>query len=1362
MVPLAYSFFFQSFTLVTGTIVDPNGNPYKSGTISAYTGSGSISYNGALDTAGAFSFSIPPGSYLFTACATPVNLGPLGNTAPKQVCFTSPVIAVTGNAQDVSAAMNVNSAIIGPAFGASGGGTTPSNPSLHAIVSPSIPVQFGQVQNGTTSQPQIVTITNDGDGPITVFGAVLPIGSRFSSTNLGACNGNLPPNGVGCSLLINYNAPVAGGSSTDTLTFITSAPIDLQSPLTVTLVASGSTNPTAQISLLDLGLGSGTAIDTNNPNSLDGTLANGQCVGTCIFNYQIGTVLNIVATPSDATSQFGQFGGGGLSTSPGILTVTQDQIITVTFNLTPVNHNVNIAITGQGSGGVITDVAAPNGTMSCNSVAGVISSGGGAGCGPGVYPDGTVLTFTESPLATNTFLGWIGVCPGSTSTTCQITVRSDITATANFASTTTIPIALVQGVTAPTCSTSGTTTTCLWASAQNAGDFIALAIAVPDTSTTISSVTDTKGNTYTLDVGPTTGVGLRQWVYHAQNIVAAAAGANTTTVTYSTSVASSISGTLLGSNQSLSGGTTIATPSVTLGNNQLITAAIWDNQPSGNGASAPSSISGCGLTWVQIGSGITYGTVEGTGKSGFSSLWRTLGNGSSCVVTATWGATQSARAIAVSEASGIDTSGSNGSGAIGITASNSGHNTNPSVTMGTFGSSANGTFGMTTSNTGLTTAAGAGMTLLNNQGHDSDEWAAGNVGTVGFTYSGGTTDWGAIAIEVKASGGSGRRDVRAVEYSGVLQSGNPLDISSAATGSSATAAPGNALTTVNNDLVVNFTLSNQSVLTPATSFTQRLKNTFGDTAEDIEGAAIATYNPSDTLSASGNWISTQVAYKPQTAQSPTVFSITTSIDSASTGTGNITSNIGTPIINCPTAACSTQVNANSTVILSAIANPGSAFLRWKGITGCDISAQCTVPNITASQNVSAQFVTAGVTNYYVAPSPTGNDSRTATQALNPATPWATIDHAASSFTGSGTNGIVVHVADGTYPNANISRGGPNIQQRLVIQCDNGIASYQAAVGHCKFTGSGSAITLSNGSNIDIVGFDIGGNPNQKVAIVGIPCGPVGHSTCLDSIHAIGNYIHDAAQNVALDASGCPSLGDAPGAILILNHHGWFVNDLQVIGNAVLRYGPSTNPACNTGPNGFYIDTQGVQIYNNLIVKVYNFGIQYYGQPCNGRISNNIIITNNAAMTISGGGESICTPGIMSINNNILGNTLGSHGKIWQISSMPCTDSSHQSFWGSNVSDGIGADFSVANSSCNTITPNGGSNVFTHASMASLMINPLTDGTGNYQLSSTSSAINNGTTTCVSGGATPCVPFYDILNVTRPQRTKLDQGAFELP
>ena len=99
-------------------------------------------------------------------------------------------------------------------------------------------------------------------------------------------------------------------------------------------------------------------------------------------------------------------------------------------------------------------------------------------------------------------------------------------------------IAYVQSAwTSPATATLLSPVTTAYPGAQGAGDLNLVFIGWDDVSSTITAVTDSAGNTYTLAVGPTrSGTGGSQAVYAAKNIVAASAGANTVSVTFSTAV----------------------------------------------------------------------------------------------------------------------------------------------------------------------------------------------------------------------------------------------------------------------------------------------------------------------------------------------------------------------------------------------------------------------------------------------------------------------------------------------------------------------------------------------------------------------------------------------------------------------------------------------------------------------------------------------------------------------------------------------------------------------------------------------------------------------------------------------------------
>ena len=107
----------------------------------------------------------------------------------------------------------------------------------------------------------------------------------------------------------------------------------------------------------------------------------------------------------------------------------------------------------------------------------------------------------------------------------------------NTASATTLTgppptISFVQ-VNSATPQSASTTVPVTYAGAQTAGDLNVVAVGWNDATQLVNSVTDSKGNVYTLAVGPTmNAAGLSQSIYYAKNIAAAAAGTNTVTVTF--------------------------------------------------------------------------------------------------------------------------------------------------------------------------------------------------------------------------------------------------------------------------------------------------------------------------------------------------------------------------------------------------------------------------------------------------------------------------------------------------------------------------------------------------------------------------------------------------------------------------------------------------------------------------------------------------------------------------------------------------------------------------------------------------------------------------------------------------------------
>ena len=100
------------------------------------------------------------------------------------------------------------------------------------------------------------------------------------------------------------------------------------------------------------------------------------------------------------------------------------------------------------------------------------------------------------------------------------------------------PITFVQeNYSVPQTAQSTAPVTVTYTAAQVAGDTNIVAIGWTDSTSTITSVTDTKGNVYSPVIGPTRQSGIQsQSIYVAKNVLAAAAGANTVTVVFSAAV----------------------------------------------------------------------------------------------------------------------------------------------------------------------------------------------------------------------------------------------------------------------------------------------------------------------------------------------------------------------------------------------------------------------------------------------------------------------------------------------------------------------------------------------------------------------------------------------------------------------------------------------------------------------------------------------------------------------------------------------------------------------------------------------------------------------------------------------------------
>lgn len=199
--------------------------------------------------------------------------------------------------------------------------------------------------------------------------------------------------------------------------------------------------------------------------------------------------------------------------------------------------------------------------------------------------------------------------------------------------------------------------------------------------------------------------------------------------------------------------TSYATTSISPGPNSLILA--WVYSIATTAPNTPTA-SGNGLTWVEVDSQLDSASLRRI------TLFRAMGTPTPGAVTFDFsGQTQTGCAWSIAELTGVDTSGSNGSGAIVQSAKNAsaGNATSLTVTLAAFGSADNftlGGFGVPL-NTASLPAAGSGFTLIGQRNQSTpnlsigSEYLAGNDTSVDMTSAASSIPWVGIAAEIKAA-----------------------------------------------------------------------------------------------------------------------------------------------------------------------------------------------------------------------------------------------------------------------------------------------------------------------------------------------------------------------------------------------------------------------------------------------------------------------------------------------------------------------------------------------------------------------------------------------------------------------------------
>lgn len=169
------------------------------------------------------------------------------------------------------------------------------------------------------------------------------------------------------------------------------------------------------------------------------------------------------------------------------------------------------------------------------------------------------------------------------------------------------------------------------------------------------------------------------------------------------------------------------------------------------------TVTGNGLTWVAINS-VVYDDTSSSRRR--VTLFRAMGSSPSTGTISIdfGGQTQTDIAWSVDQVSGMDTTGTNGSGAIVQNAQNkdsSGTGTSLSVALAAFGNTNNATFGAFGADNMVNrvSVVGSGFTKVGDAGTVSlqvtTEFKSSNDTNVDMSWTGGTTNLGGIAIEIK-------------------------------------------------------------------------------------------------------------------------------------------------------------------------------------------------------------------------------------------------------------------------------------------------------------------------------------------------------------------------------------------------------------------------------------------------------------------------------------------------------------------------------------------------------------------------------------------------------------------------------------
>jgi hypothetical protein len=320
-------------------------------------------------------------------------------------------------------------------------------------------------------------------------------------------------------------------------------------------------------------------------------------------------------------------------------------------------------------------------------------------------------------------------------------------------------------------------------------------------------------------------------------------------------------------------------------------------------------------------------------------------------------------------------------------------------------------------------------------------------------------------------------------------------------------------------------------------------------------------------------------------------------------------------------------------------------------------------------------------------------------------PWATIQHAANSAVA----GMTIHVAPGTYRVSVLSGEKASIDSSASGTASSHITFISDQQWGAQIISSADTIWTNSGAYVDIVGFDMSGAGTTYTGI---------HSQG-NYARSIGNRIHD------FGSTGCVS----GGGIMI----GGMASNQSAIANIIYNLGLPPGQ-CNQ-IHGVYAQEYGSVVVNNLTFNISGKGLHMWGdRATNMIVANNTSFHNQDGMVVGNDGCCGTTFDNSVISNNILyGNVR--YG-IYESEDVTSALGTHNQFLNNLIFANPGGTAMIVGSLQGTIAAD------------PRFVNYTGDASGDYHLTSSSPAIDAGTST----GA----PSTDL---DGGARQSLDLGAY---